>query len=65
MVSSAGFIAVRGTGIISVYMPGEVTLGGSIVIPVVEFVTGVGLVPEPATKMVYESKLHRTQEDMS
>ena len=55
---------VRGSGIISVYL-GGVPLGGSIVTPVVEFVTGVGLEPEPATKMVNESRLQRTQEEMS
>ena len=64
MVAAVELNTVRGTGIISVYL-GGVPLGGSIVTPGVEFVSGVGLAPEPATNMVYEPRLHRTQEDMS
>ena len=63
MVSPVRLNAVRGTGIIRVYNKGG--LPGTIVIPGVEFVTCVGLEPEPATKMVYELTVHRTQEDMS
>ena len=61
MVAAVELNTVRGSGIISVYLGG----GGSIVTPGVEFVTGVGLEPEPATNMVYESRLHWTQEDTS
>ena len=64
MVAAVELNTVRGSGIISVYL-GGVPLGGSIVTPGVEFVTSVGLAPEPATKMVYESRLHWTQEEMS
>ena len=64
MVAAVELNTVRGSGIISVYL-GGVPLGGSIVTPGVEFVTSVGLAPEQATKMVYESRLHWTQEEMS
>ena len=63
MVAAVELNTVRGSGIISVYNKGG--LPGSIVTPGVEFVTGVGLEPEPATNMVYESRLHWTQEDTS
>ena len=64
MVAAVEFNTVRGSGIISVYL-GGVPLGGSIVTPGVEFVSSVGWSPEPATKMVYESRLHKTQVEMS
>ena len=64
MVGAVELNTVRGSGIISVYL-GGVPLGGSIVTPDVEFVSGVGWSPEPATNMVYETRLHWTQEDMS
>ena len=64
MVAAVELNTVRGSDITSVYLKG-VPLGGSIVTPGVEFVTGDGLEPEPATKMVYESRLHWTQEDTS
>ena len=41
----------RGTGIISVYCV-TLPLGGIIVTPEVELVSGAGLTPEPATSMV-------------
>ena len=63
MVDAVELNAVRGTGIIRVYNKGG--LPGTIVTPGVELVTGVGLEPEPATKMVYKLTVHRTQEDMS
>ena len=62
MVAAVEPNTVRGTGIISVYL-GGIPLGGSIVAPGVEFVTGAGWSPEPATKMVYESRVHWTQEE--
>ena len=64
MVAAVELNTVRGSGIISVYL-GVLPLGGSIVTPVVEFVSGVGWTTKPATNMVYEPRLHWTQEDMS
>ena len=53
-----------GTGIISVYCV-SFPLGGIIVTPEVELVSGVGLMPEPATNKVYVFAAHRTQVKMS
>ena len=64
MVAAVELNTVRGSGIINVNLV-VLPLGGSIVTPAVEFESGVGWTPEPATNMVYESRLHRTQEDMS
>ena len=60
MVAAFEFNTVRGTDIISVYL-GGVPLGGSIVTPGVEFVSGVS--PEPATKMVKNNQ--RTEKQLN
>ena len=52
----------RGIGISSLYLPPDV---GTIVTPLVEFVRGVGLSPEPATNIVKELTLHLTQAEIS
>ena len=64
MVDAVELNTVRGSDIISVYLV-VLPLGGSIVTPGVEFVSGVGWSPEPVTSKVYKSRLHSTQEDMS
>ena len=52
----------RGTGMNSLYLPPDV---GTIVTPLVEFVRGIGLDPEPATSKVKESTLHLMQAEIS
>ena len=64
MVGAVELNTVRGSNIISVYLV-VLPLGGSIVTLWVELVSGSAWRPEPATKMVYDSRLHSTQEDMS
>ena len=64
IVSAVLLNTSRGTGIISVYCV-SLPLGGSIVTPEVELVSGAGLTPEPATKMVKVSSSHRRQVEMS